>query len=65
MALPEVAIPLGVPVHVTPMPFATRLSAKAVQKLRDGNEAVYNGKVTLTEYVRQLPDRGASAVLGN
>ncbi|MFR7751397.1 MAG: hypothetical protein ACLU1W_12010, partial [Collinsella sp.] len=25
---------------------------------------VYNGKVTLTEYEHQIPDRGASAVLG-
>lgn len=60
------ALPRRVPLHVRDVgrTFAARRVCLTCERLLGECAGVYNGRVTLIEYEHQIPDRGASAVLG-
>ena len=60
------ALPRRAQLHVRGVgrTFAVRRVCLSCERLLGECRAVYNERVTLTEYVHQIPDRGASAVLG-
>lgn len=60
------ALPRRVPLHVRGVgrTFAVPGVCLTCERLLGECGAVYNERVTLIEYEHQIPDRGASAVLG-